>query len=465
MFRRRSSATSRRSRTQSLTPMDMLPNELLAHIFSTIMDESTENPLFVITLSHVSSRWRNVALGTGCLWARINITFPLSDIDLERTKTYLTRSGTYPLDILVDVRDPDWDWNEDAHRATWQVMVPFVRLLVAHIHQWRKFEMLSDTWVPIFTLLFYTKTVTAAPLLETLSLSRCNAYMAARGQIFHPSVLRDALPLLGGHASSTRKLRRVTLVGVHTIWTDTVLRNLTHLEFKYHSSDVMPTAEAFGAILGGCPHLTELSIVGWGPILHREVQYAEGVFQMPSLRTFTLGFVDAEYAMKLLLMFHTPALRKFVLEDVNKVISPTGVENADAFLEWLVARCGPTPTTLTIPVPLRRLRSVELHSVHAHQATFSRLFAQLPSLEQLTCIDIPNSALLALTPVCTPTHLLHARGCANSSAKGRTRRPWRSWFKQGGTIHPWSRCCVLRWNLRGIDPLRRPLLLASRVQK
>ncbi|KAJ3508366.1 hypothetical protein NLJ89_g5791 [Agrocybe chaxingu] len=419
--------------------MDRLPNELLVHIFSTIIEDPTEHPLFATTLSHVCTRWRNVALGTGCLWARINVTFPLSDIDLERTRTYLIRSGTYPLDILVDVRDPDWDWNEDTHRATWQVMVPFVRLLVAHIHQWRKFEMLSDTWVPIFTLLFYTKTVTATPLLETLSLSRCNAYMAARGQIFHPSVLRDPLPLLGGYASSTRKLRRVTLVGVHTIWTDTILRNLTHLEFKYQSSDVMPTPEEFAAILAGCPRLTELSVVGWGPILQREVQYTDGVFQMPSLRTFTLGFVDTEYAMRFLPMFHAPSLRKFVLEDVNKVINPTGVENADAFLEWLVTRCGPTSTSSTTPIPLQRLRNVELHGIHAHQASFSRLFAQLPLLEQLTCLDVPNSALLALTPV------IHT----NSPPCPRLRK----FFYQGTDAEALAQLVQARRNNPSVEPL------------
>lgn len=78
-----------------------LPNELLAAIFEA---GSTDLPEFpqIITISHVSRHWREVALHTPSLWSTIrmdeNTSYP------KLLDAYLDRSGACPLDIVVDYR-------------------------------------------------------------------------------------------------------------------------------------------------------------------------------------------------------------------------------------------------------------------------------------------------------------------------------------------------------------------------
>ncbi len=110
---------------------------------------------------------------------------------------------------------------------------PIMRLFLVHVMRWRQFDLLADTWSPIFTFLWYTRHVKAAPALETLALSRCNLYLAAQGNRFHPVPLRQPLPFFGGVFLPS--LRSVSLIGVHIDWEQPSLRNLSELQLKFHA--------------------------------------------------------------------------------------------------------------------------------------------------------------------------------------------------------------------------------------
>jgi len=112
-----------------------LPVELLAHIFmlATHGDEETSfspysvsRPVFDTTsvripviVSCVNRFWRHVALNTPALWTSLCLTpeMILEDDDgenyLDRTflDLFLVRSRMYPLDVLIDARDPSWNFN------------------------------------------------------------------------------------------------------------------------------------------------------------------------------------------------------------------------------------------------------------------------------------------------------------------------------------------------------------------
>jgi F-box-like len=128
------------------SPINNLPIELLSYIFSlsshpeekeeehrppeekeedrppTITTESVQVPLI---LSNVSRLWRQVALGTPQLWSSLCITVELVEIherDSEtetssRLKTslitYLSLSQKYPLDILIDARDENFNFDPE----------------------------------------------------------------------------------------------------------------------------------------------------------------------------------------------------------------------------------------------------------------------------------------------------------------------------------------------------------------
>lgn len=122
-----------------------LPVELLSHIFvlgthyldaSEDDSELQETPPFnsesvkaPLVYSSVCKHWRSVAINTPALWTSICIT--VGSLETSKAKSssrgaacqeltlktshiesYLFLSRRYPLDILLDVRDIDWDFCE-----------------------------------------------------------------------------------------------------------------------------------------------------------------------------------------------------------------------------------------------------------------------------------------------------------------------------------------------------------------
>lgn len=375
--------------------MDKLPNELLAYIFSHLMSLPGQDPSSARTLSHVCSGWRRVSLSSGSLWTRINIALPLNERQQKWAEVYLNRSIPYSLEILIDVRDPDWDWNEDNHSATWQAMVPIIHLLIPHSQRWRKFEMLTDNWEPVFTFLFYTKAKLFAPKLEVLSLSRCNAYLAAIGQTFHPERLRAPIRLLGGLESALDSLTTVILVGVHVEWQNSVLRNLRRLELKYQSSDVMPNVEQFRRIVEDSPTLGTLAIIGWGPILDLSGTYPESMFLFPALKELTFGFVDVNYATRLLSLFRVPCLQLLVLEDINPVVSPINGQNATPLLDLISSSSSVDSSTTpsSFPIHLSAVSHLELRWIRAENRAFSDFFKKFVHLRYLSYVNMLDDAV------------------------------------------------------------------------
>ena len=411
--------------------MQRLPNELLVYIFlfATHCYDLSEAILSPIVVSQVCSRWRQVALSTGNLWTNLILTFPTSPGKLSRTLTWLSRSKTYPLDILLDFRDSSWDWQENSHTFRWKDMEAVVRLLLPHVIRWQRFELLTDTWAPIFTFLWYTRRVESAPMLRSIALSRCNAYFAAKGQGFEPAALKQPVPLFGGIALDN--LREVSFAGVHVDWSKSALRNLVALEFKYHARDVMPSLNEFIDILSACPDLKRLTILGWGPRLDLPLNNAtpgteneEGPFdltrlqrsiQLPHLTRFSFGFLDIEYAIELLSLFCLPALEELAFEDVSTTLNLTEPQDATPILEWLASnrssRC-PSPSHTSaccaiISYPLNRVNTLELHGVRSSETTFSHFLREFASLRRLSLFDTESDVLQALKPRHFPMIFVH----------------------------------------------------------
>ena len=395
-----------------------LPSELLSYIFSIATDcceERYEAILTPITMSHVCSRWREVAISAGGLWTKFSLTFPTYRGQLSRTMTWLSRSRTYPIDILLDFRDPLWDWDEHSHVFHWQDMESIVRLFLTHVKRWHHFELLTDTWAPIFTFLWYTRGVESAPLLRSISLSRCNAYFASKGEIFQPVELKEPIPLFGG--LTLNKLRDVSLSGVHVDWARSSLRDLTKLELRYLASDVIPSKDEFIDILAGCSDLRHLSITGWGPRFDKvpipgstsgnedvpkESRRTIQPIQLRHLLSFSLGFVDVNYALKLLSLFSFPSIETLALEDVSFSLNPFERQDATPILDWLAPIHESSDSSKRLSHTrhgfLGSIISLQLHGIHSNESAFSNFFLALPSLQHLGVTGIPDNALHALAP-------------------------------------------------------------------
>ncbi|KAF5347545.1 hypothetical protein D9757_014299 [Collybiopsis confluens] len=354
-----------------------LPDEIFSYIFLSAIrdyDHPSEAAFFPLAISHTCSRWRKVSLSTASLWTSIKLCLPLSSEQLEYLDTWLERSKAHPLDMLLDFRDEDWAWEEENHILTLDWTHLIFSAILPHAKRWRHIELFTDTWAPIHTFLDLTRDLADLPFLKSVALSRCNAYFARKGECFKPIELREPIPLFGG-AQQLPSLRELSLVGVHVDWqrSSSSLVNLSELEFKFHAYDVMPSLDRFREILAACPELERLSIVGWGPRIDEEVSPTgvNGIIStghsvtrmitLPKLTRFCFGFVDVEYAMKLLSFFILPFLSELELEDVAGTVDPMGPSDSSPLLNFFVE--APTTTTPHHHHPFGSLERINLSDV------------------------------------------------------------------------------------------------------
>ncbi|KAJ7061689.1 hypothetical protein C8F01DRAFT_1138129 [Mycena amicta] len=443
------------------TLVDRLPNELLTTIFIFSIEQSsssssphdsltTTTSCLPTTLSHVCRRWYLVALASGALWTSLVLTYPTSPHQFTRLLTFLSRAQNHPLAILLDVRDPDWDFElpEDEHGFTAQDMQLVLKLLFAGSgkqRRWRSVELLADTWAPIHAFLAFGAG-NPGPGLEKLVLARCNAYFARKGQTFEPATLNDPLPLFGitspscddtsssssppnspsGLLSPTPvlpKLQHVSLVGVHIDWSAAHIAlcggNLTTLELKYHASDVRPSIAQFARILAACPILETLAVVGSGPSfpppssISQPLELALPTIVLPSLTFLTLGFVDPHEATRLLALLRLPALTQLTLEDVGRGLHMyddavvfgdflrDGDEDDDdaaaIVLDWLCDNDHDNhddSDERIVPLALSQLTALTLDAIAALSPASKRLFGKCPSVRELALDGVDLGAAL-----------------------------------------------------------------------
>ncbi|KAJ7111137.1 hypothetical protein C8R43DRAFT_1041620 [Mycena crocata] len=104
-------------------PINWLPTELLIHIFVTFTDADLDchDPTEVyhhapIIISHVSSRWRSIALNTSQMWSRISVQS--TTWNARPIVAFLARSGKAPLDIVF-ISPTSMTSHDEYRRAEW----------------------------------------------------------------------------------------------------------------------------------------------------------------------------------------------------------------------------------------------------------------------------------------------------------------------------------------------------------
>ena len=441
-------------------PVFRLPRELLDEIF--IQACSDSNVLHAyhspMTISHVCRWWRQASTSCGALWTNIVLCLrPRSHPKLSHSdpmvNSWLARSQSYPLNVLLDMRDPSWlpldpcfeDWEEDSHRFTISEMESVLNMFLPHLPRWKAFELRTDTWAPIHHFLSRVEHLPAPRALESLVLQRCNAHFLRKGQIFKPPSRQAAIPLFSHSGIHGGGLKELTLSGVHVDWArslpPSLVQGLVKLEFKFHSSSVMPSFDEFETILSSCSRLETLTIAGWGPkpdfngprtgqgfLPKREAGTRRIVLKRVS--TFHLGLVDIQYAMELLSHLHMPRLRYLQLEDVQNFMSPVELDVAP-LLAWLLD-CQPScatilPSISSYPFQLLQLESVKLVSLAVSDANCLRnFFASLSRVQEIhlercsadfiSALDLPRHHRLAVEVPCPALDTLRcvAMHCSTS---------------------------------------------------
>ncbi|KAJ2916171.1 hypothetical protein MD484_g4256, partial [Candolleomyces efflorescens] len=391
-------------------PVNTLPVELLSYIFTlgahSVVEQqpsgecgsepegapafTTENVKMPLVLASVSRYWRRVALNTPSLWTSFCITMEMvnppqdqhpssssttspSVLDTRHITSYLALSRHYPIDILIDARDQDWDFLEEevtpdpqSYRPPFSVahIQTVLSLFLPHLSRWRSLNILTDTWKPMQAAMQLINPAIlqhGAPQLESFTLMRCNDFVSFSPE-FEPKSLKSPAFLSPSPTSQQSRsspapprsilprLRYLSLRGVHVDWTSLgsalslSKTGLYSLELCSHCSDVRPSLFELHNLLSCSPRLRRLVISGSGPsfpdhIIPDEatVDFVQHEFEgvlLPNLGSFTVGYRSALEGQTVLQLVNAPNLKHLVLEEATYPADPEVID-AGSLLTYL----------------------------------------------------------------------------------------------------------------------------------
>ena len=229
---------SSRMRRNRLLFVSRLPPELLARIFSLLeaIDPPSSSVLGWITVTHVCSYWRQVALDHSVLWANVSL-----EIGSRWSDEMIHRSKLAPLII------------SPPRFFTQAVSEIAVRILHSHLGRTAKLRLTSRK---VFLPPMETFTA-SAPLLEEVDISSIHEYVRLPNDLF-------------GHYAP--RLRSAYFDGCIIPWSSPLLRNLSHLDIALSSqrsnmdtAPNLPSHEEFFDLLENMCRLESLLIEEYFP--------------------------------------------------------------------------------------------------------------------------------------------------------------------------------------------------------
>ena len=292
------------------SPVCSLPPEILSWIFQLGQAGESEKPdeddddsddeydddvelgnisSFEVTVSHVSSHFRNVALGTRKLWRSIDITHVAHR---ESIATYISRSDGCGLWVRLD-------FGEQAPSA--DDLAKFV-IVLPHSPRYQRLviDIITEELDNPIIRQFYDLD---APMLEHLSISV-------------KEVEGNTTAIPGVLTRGAEKLSFVRLRGLAMSFFRPLLNTVTTL----HLDQTLPLPiqlTTFVQILSASPFLTNLSIYGdMVSDLAWPNHYTHPV-ELPSLRSLRICGVSGEIYSHLLMGINAPGLDSLVLKDAQ----------------------------------------------------------------------------------------------------------------------------------------------------
>lgn len=156
----------RNSLRNSIAPVSSLPNEVLTKIFISGCDSLPHTRVgFEMTVSQVTHHWREIALGSSTLWARIHRC--KRQRTLEPIAEYLKRSRQIPIHLLNEIGFDDRDsWGEMEEED----ISPFCRLIEPHASHCCRFTIESVTRPEVSKMLQHLSSM-PMPMLWSLYLN------------------------------------------------------------------------------------------------------------------------------------------------------------------------------------------------------------------------------------------------------------------------------------------------------
>jgi hypothetical protein len=217
---------------------------------------------FEIAVSHVSSFWRAVAVGTPSLWTRLLIHPAQSP---QWIQVYLSRSKSCPLDMFfygtVEPVTPAWN--------------SLLKTMLLLVHRLRRLHVSGDTRFVYAMLSHYQ--MLAAPLLHEIFL-----HGSGQTHIIVPPLFTGGAPAL-----SSMRLGDISMnSGLPP------LSGITKMVLHNIASDGLWRVDRIHAVFSAAPSLVELSV--HGPVVESPVMYTHARIKLQSLRSLWVSATQPE---------------------------------------------------------------------------------------------------------------------------------------------------------------------------
>ncbi|TFY71036.1 hypothetical protein EVG20_g1977 [Dentipellis fragilis] len=305
-------------------PIDDLPVELLSHIFLILKamhaltrheraNERIHSTPYQITLSHVASRWRTIAINTPDLWTFIYVSH--THKHLERVDAFLTRSASQSLDIVIRClqRSPGTGLS-DPQKTTMIAKPriafgPLLSKLVTHVARWGAFNFSSDVW-QIMRAELTVLQPTTAPHLRTFGLRYYDrTYRVANT---HPAWAANNWGDLTPFSGAPLQLHELAVRGIPLDWQWCAFAGLRVLTLSNNFSQrrVGLSSDDALRILARCPALVSLRVEDLVPLANHATAQA---VELPVLNDFDIAVVTWDSADWITQYLIAPNLRALTL--------------------------------------------------------------------------------------------------------------------------------------------------------
>ena len=311
----------RNSLINQIAPISSLPNELLSAIFEHCHPPSPSlrtGPPIEIVLSHINQRFRDIAMNTRLLWARIEVSFRTP---FDKVIAYLQRSRTSPFDLYIDL-DTNLGSGSDLRLGT-DVQLYTIsewETIMSYMTRCRRLSARCNEPNVVDGMIIKLHMVDA-PLLQSLqiecSYEEVEHHTGAYRQIF------------GGGAPALTAVR-LKGWGVHQCLPPLAgVTSLTLLESSWGTawSDLRD-------ILGGCLSLTHLV---FGYIFTEDIpDNFESTIILPTLRSLGISTHDSDGVPRIdqiLLAISAPVLESLVIDHIveEDLVDISQLQNSDCF--------------------------------------------------------------------------------------------------------------------------------------
>jgi hypothetical protein len=274
-----------------------------------------------------------------------------------------------------------------------------------------------------------------APVLESLSLMRCNDLISFSPQ-FQPQHLKEPAFLKRGDSETHSdvewcpnmlpSLKYLSLRGVHVDWDtlghslSTSETGLTSLELAWHSHDVRPSSDQFHKLLSSSSGLRSLILSASGPSISEDtVSVAHHDYvpaHLPHLENITVGYRTALEGRIALELIDAPNVKQLDLEDATYAGDPD-VINAGPLLSYIGTRqfgeahqthritASEVPETLGYQAALVTEKALSISCTHVNKDAESR--TTFPLLERVTLRGVKSCSQPLRVFLGSLSHLQH----------------------------------------------------------